>query len=191
MNRCLPWHPTVPQSRIHFFRPRLPSNSLKWLGSATFGSPILLLFGNHFPTRRDMNQSIAGDNGSAALLGGSMPKNATARLTVVPGITGTIHISNIVLNSIVLGHFLKYRHLRTPFAIYLINLLSTNFACAWLQSPAKFIVGLYNSNWTVLNSAVCTVNLYGAGVVGAGTMTSHVLITINRLWALVFPLSYK
>lgn len=108
----------------------------------------------------------------------------------LPVINMTFLFVNILLNSFVLCHFLRYKHLRTPFAMYLMNLLFTNLAMTFLQTPIKIVANLYSS-WTILNPATCTLNLYGGGVIGGGMMTSHMLITANRIWAITWPISYK
>lgn len=116
--------------------------------------------------------------------------NMTAVWSFIPTFTLVNSIVNVFLNGCVLLLFLTERHLQTPFAIYLINLLIVNLACNVMQSPVNIITTLYSS-WTVINQSVCTMYLYGTSVVSGGMMFSHALITANRIWAIAFPISYR
>lgn len=114
----------------------------------------------------------------------------TVLWSVIPIFNLTFMFVNILLNGVVLCRFIKYRHLRTPFAIYLMNLLFTDLSMSFVQTPIKIVAHVYSS-WTILNPATCTINLYGGAVIGGGIMMSHVLITANRVWAMTWPISYR
>lgn len=109
---------------------------------------------------------------------------------VIPIFNLTFMVVNIILNGVVLVHFMRYRGLRTPFSVYLINLLISNLAICFIQNPIKLIANVY-LNWTILSATTCTLNLYGGIVVGGGIMTSHALITASRVWATTWPISYR
>ncbi|XP_055349163.1 alpha-2B adrenergic receptor-like [Paramacrobiotus metropolitanus] len=95
----------------------------------------------------------------------------------------------IFLNSGVLVVFIRDKQLRTPFAMYLMNLLCANIVIAILQNPLD-IVTSYANIWYPGQKA-CTVYLYASYAISGGIMISHVLITTNRIWAICFPFSYK
>lgn len=92
-------------------------------------------------------------------------------------------------NGILLLLFIEHRALRTPFNIYLINLLIANLAYLCVQNSMDIPFNLY-STWFMGNYA-CTVYIYGSFVLEAGIMHAHQLIAINRIWAIVYPVSYR
>ncbi|OWA50759.1 hypothetical protein BV898_15265 [Hypsibius exemplaris] len=101
----------------------------------------------------------------------------------------TILLITVLANLFVLSAFVCHKSLQTPFHVYLINLLVTYLAYAVLFMPLEVITNLYTTWW--LGSAVCTYSIYGIWVFQAGMINSHLLITINRIWAVTFPHSYR
>ena len=109
---------------------------------------------------------------------------ALSAFTLVTFITGTLG------NGCLLLLFLKERILRTPFNVYLINLLIANFICVIILYPMDLMANLHSSQW-LLGDRACTLANYSTYVVAAGMFHSHMLIAVNRTWALVHPLSYR
>ncbi|OWA51130.1 hypothetical protein BV898_15627 [Hypsibius exemplaris] len=112
-----------------------------------------------------------------------------ANWTIVPVFTLVTFILGLFGNGSLLFLFFMKRPLRTPFNIYLINLLFSN--CAWtlIQYPLDLVSNLY-SEW-YLGESACTLYLYGTGILQAAVLNAHQLIAINRVWAAVAPISYR
>ena len=110
--------------------------------------------------------------------------NALSAFTLVLLITGTLGNGGLLLL------FLKDRTLRTPFNVYLINLLTANFVCVVFLYPMDLMTNLHSSHWLLGNRA-CSLYIYTTYVIEAGIFHSHALIAVNRTWALVHPLSYR
>ena len=67
--------------------------------------------------------------------------------------------------------------------------MSANVAYTMLANPLNIISYLHES-WT-LGRFLCTFHQYALWVLQGQTMHFHLLITINRIWAITFPLSYR
>ncbi|OQV25519.1 hypothetical protein BV898_00459 [Hypsibius exemplaris] len=105
-------------------------------------------------------------------------------LSLITFLTGTI------FNGTLLVVFAKDRSLRTPFSVYLVNLLLANFTCSVILYPMDFISNLHSAQWLIGNQA-CTAYLYTTCVIEAGIFHCHLLIALNRMWAVVHPISYR
>lgn len=92
-------------------------------------------------------------------------------------------------NGVTLCMFIKDNRLRTPFGVFLMFLLAANILFALLQNPLEIINNLYPKWW--LGSGWCSVYIYATYITAACSIHSHVFITCNRIWAIVFPISYK
>ena len=110
--------------------------------------------------------------------------NALSAFTLMLLITGTLGNGDLLLL------FLKDRTLRTPFNVYLINLLTANFVCVIFLYPMDLMANLHSSHW-LLGDRACSLYIYTTYVIEAGIFHSHALIAVNRTWALVHPLSYR
>ncbi|XP_055356459.1 5-hydroxytryptamine receptor 6-like [Paramacrobiotus metropolitanus] len=95
----------------------------------------------------------------------------------------------LVLNDSMLLFLVLHKTLRTGFNVYLIGLLSTNVFYGVLQYPSEILEALYMHWW--MSRGACSLSLYNLWVLDSVTKHMHVLITVNRLWALTFPLSYR
>ncbi|OQV23701.1 hypothetical protein BV898_02437 [Hypsibius exemplaris] len=107
----------------------------------------------------------------------------------VPAYYVVIASLSFLTNGAVMAIFFSNPSLRTPFNIYLINLVTANFLYACIESPADIINNLYSGWW--LGSAYCSVYQYGTYMLEAGIRVCHTLITVNRLWAVIWPHSYQ
>lgn len=94
-----------------------------------------------------------------------------------------------ICNLSILIMFGRHKNLRTPFTIYLIFLLSFNLILTVTRRPLKMFKIFYDI-WP-LGKFMCTVYNYTNWTITGCVMNSHALITINRIWALGFPLSYR
>lgn len=119
------------------------------------------------------------------------PTTSTWNWTSLPLFIMTDLCLNLILTAIVLSHFVGYRHLRTSFAVCLINLLIANSMSAVLRICPNVLANVLTKSWTALGDPICSLSLYGNSTIGGGIMMSHALITANRIWALFAPLSYR
>ncbi|OWA52940.1 hypothetical protein BV898_17382 [Hypsibius exemplaris] len=92
-------------------------------------------------------------------------------------------------NATVLGAFLCRQSLRTPFNLYLINLLSANILRVVLETTPELLNHLYSGWW--LGDGYCSVLVFGLYFTDAGVQNCHILIAINRIWAVCWPYSYR
>ena len=101
-----------------------------------------------------------------------------------------ILVAGILLaNSAVLTAFLRHPNLRTPFNFYLISLLSADIAQSIFDLPFM-VMSQFISVWP-LGRAACSFSLYAKWVFSAVVRNTHCLISLNRLWALFLPISYR
>lgn len=98
-------------------------------------------------------------------------------------------IATIVLDGVVLALLLRAESRRRPFTIYLICLLGTNMVYAVIQNPLDILHDIRPGWW--LGKSACTTYLYSNYVFASCVVHSHVLITINRIWAVTFPIHYR
>ncbi|XP_055335720.1 tyramine receptor 1-like [Paramacrobiotus metropolitanus] len=105
------------------------------------------------------------------------------------GISLILCITGLGFNGILVLTFLVNRHLWSPFNIYLFNLLFANLVYFSTESGFDIVANLYEVWW--LNSACCTVYMYGWWVVSLVQLTTHPLIATNRIWALWAPINYR
>lgn len=111
--------------------------------------------------------------------------------TYVPVLSSIITVAGIITNGPVLLVIVKnHSTLLTPFNIYLVNLLIGNLLNLFLFFPLNVIHLAYGDHWW-LGFSACTLYLYGLLVLNASMGHCHLLITVNRLWAVSFPISYR
>ncbi|XP_055348021.1 uncharacterized protein LOC129595132 [Paramacrobiotus metropolitanus] len=102
-------------------------------------------------------------------------------------VTLTLSINAIVLAAF----FLNDRLIHNPFMIYLINLLLNNMVYGLLANIMNILVSLHGDSYHWMDKSVCGLYLY-ANYTGVGiVMNCHALVTLNRIWAIVFPVSYR
>lgn len=101
-----------------------------------------------------------------------------------------IFCTTVVLNVTVLVILCKDNMtLNRPFSVYQIFLLSLNLVYAIVQNPLDILNSIFPVWW--LGSPACSTYLYATYVIAACVIHSHVLITLNRLWAVAFPIHYR
>lgn len=97
--------------------------------------------------------------------------------------------ATILLDGVVLVLLLRKESRRRPFSVYLMCLLGTNMIYAIIQNPLDILHDVYPGWW--LGTSACTTYLYTNYVLASCVVHSHVLITINRIWAVTFPIHYR
>lgn len=73
--------------------------------------------------------------------------------------------------------------------MYLLNLVVANLSFILLENVLELTVDIYSTWWT--GSAACFIYLYGQYVASAGITHAHINITLNRIWAISLPVSYR
>lgn len=99
------------------------------------------------------------------------------------------HIILVLLNGFVLSIYVYKKSLRTPFTIYIVALLSSNIFYALARNLLDIINGVYGVWWTGERS--CDLYSYANWIAYTFPIHSHILISINRIWAISFPISYS
>lgn len=84
---------------------------------------------------------------------------------------------------------IREKNLHTPFNVYIVNLLISDFLWFAFLNPLDIINSLY-SNW-ILSGNACTFYICFLWIIGTGQPFCHVLISANRFWAVTFINSYK
>ncbi|XP_055352478.1 proteinase-activated receptor 3-like [Paramacrobiotus metropolitanus] len=110
-----------------------------------------------------------------------------------PAISTTIvFILSVSANILVLYLFYRISNLtKKPFNVFMLNLIITDFIyCVW-ENAFDIGINFYPGYWKTRNSAICSVYIYSNYLLQAATCNAHLLITLNRLWAILFPHSYK
>ena len=113
----------------------------------------------------------------------------TVRWSAVPAAELAITVITIIGNGLTLVTFVCNRRLLTPFNIYVVNLLITNLLNALLLNSLDIVNDLF-PRWP-LSFAHCTFFNYCVFALGAGMHFSHTLITLDRLWSVLLPVSYR
>ncbi|GAV06035.1 hypothetical protein RvY_16074 [Ramazzottius varieornatus] len=108
--------------------------------------------------------------------------------TAMPICYLVIMIIATISNGVVLYVFARHPHLRTAFNVYIINLSMANLIETFMMMPLNIATYLRSHWW--LGSTACSVFIYGLSL-QAVAINSHLLITINRMWAVSAPVSYR
>ncbi|XP_055344504.1 histamine H1 receptor-like [Paramacrobiotus metropolitanus] len=97
--------------------------------------------------------------------------------------------ASVGLNAgVVIYHILRPKYI-TPFTTYLLALYIGNLVFLFTTWPLS-ILRDWMGYWT-LGSPLCIFSLYISKVFSAVTVSLHVLIAINRWWAIKYPISYR
>lgn len=118
-----------------------------------------------------------------------VPEDQQLKWTVTPVAEVVTSVLSFSFNGLVLLVFLVHKHLRTPFTLYIMGTLSYNCIFALLNNPFDIITAV-SPNW-LLSKLACDFYCYTGWVLSGVVINSHLLITVNRIWAITFPISYK
>lgn len=95
-----------------------------------------------------------------------------------------------VFNGLTLLLFLTHPTLRRrSFSIFLMYLLTSNMLHVSIQSSLSIVDFKYSYWW--LGQTLCIVYYYANNVLTSAPMITHLLISLNRIWAVTFPLSHR
>ncbi|XP_055352479.1 5-hydroxytryptamine receptor 1D-like [Paramacrobiotus metropolitanus] len=131
-------------------------------------------------------------NNTSSLLGLNIsnPEELSANFSAIS--TTVVFILSITAIILVLYLFYRVDNLsKKPFNVFMLNLIITDFVyCIW-ENAFDIGIDFLPSYWKTRNSVICSVYLYSNYTLQAATCNAHMLITLNRLWAILFPHSYK
>ncbi|XP_055357539.1 high-affinity lysophosphatidic acid receptor-like [Paramacrobiotus metropolitanus] len=77
----------------------------------------------------------------------------------------------------------------SSFNVYIITLFTSNLLYAAVDGPVK-ILTMAATGWR-LGRSFCTLSLYAIYVLAPMTLHTHLLISLNRAWALFWPIGYR
>ncbi|XP_055336550.1 visual pigment-like receptor peropsin [Paramacrobiotus metropolitanus] len=123
-----------------------------------------------------------------AMLGTTNASNTTGDKLTTSWLMGT-STTTLLTNCGVLLLFLRDKSLRTPFNVYIIALLATNVVYTGTTATLKILQYSHGAWW--MGIPACTMNLYFVYIFGSYAVHLHLLITLNRTWALFWPVSYR
>jgi 7 transmembrane receptor (rhodopsin family) len=102
---------------------------------------------------------------------------------------GVLIFTTIVANLLVMASFLFEPRLRLPFNYYVLNLAVSDFLVGAVGMPHYAIYTYYN--YWPLSYAQCSFWMFFDYVGPAASLWGLLTISLDRLWAVTFPLSYK
>ncbi|OQV12900.1 hypothetical protein BV898_12822 [Hypsibius exemplaris] len=97
--------------------------------------------------------------------------------------------ASVLFNGLLIFVYLTHAHLRTAFNVYVVNIATTEFLLALTAMPGTFIVNYYIT-WPY-DGLACTFFAYFKLILSTAVRYGHVLVTVNRLWAVTFPMHYR
>lgn len=109
--------------------------------------------------------------------------------SAVAWIMTAVFFLTLIFNGMLIIAYCKYRFLRTPFGVYTISLSCGDFLQTLILGPHNVITFL-RIPWP-LGKFICGVVFYSAWAVVGFSLNVHLLICMNRLWAVTFPNSYR
>lgn len=105
------------------------------------------------------------------------------------GYLGFSIAATVFFNGLMVYVYFKHSSLRTSFNAYITNLCITEILNACTGMAGSFLRILYG-RWP-LNYGSCIVFNYCADVFGSALRYCHILVAMNRLWAVTFPTHFK
>lgn len=100
-----------------------------------------------------------------------------------------ITILLLILNGGVAAIYLLVKELHTSFAVYIVTLLISNIAFGVGKNSLDVASGLYGQWW--MGPHLCGWYQYIVWVVGAVPINAHLMIAVNRVWAISWPTPYR
>ena len=98
-------------------------------------------------------------------------------------------VGTLLTNAVVLAAFIKHSTLRTSFNTYLISLILAVLGQALFDLPF-LVMSQFVPVWP-LGHISCNFYMYSKWIFSAAVRNTHAMISLNRIWALFWPLSYR
>ncbi|GAV03690.1 hypothetical protein RvY_14080 [Ramazzottius varieornatus] len=110
-------------------------------------------------------------------------------LTLPAGVAFFAIVAGGILSVGQLIVFVKRRSLGNPFGVYLINLLAIDTILVFVHGPFN-LIDRYGSSW-YLGLQACIFWGHVSFTYQNLVIVAHFLIALNRVWAVLFPFSYR
>ena len=123
---------------------------------------------------------------NTSILNRTLTNSAEDPNWVLASVEILISICVIVSNGFVLFILIADRSHFTPFKVYIFNLMLVNVLVECVQLTADMSVDMQYPT-----AKFCFVVLYEVYNAGAVQLQAHFLITVNRVWAVIHPISYR
>lgn len=146
------------------------------MNNHTIAAALVLMFHN--------DTASSGDGFVGALSSSLVRFNAALRYIIL-----ALALTILTANSIVLAAFVKHRCLRTPFNVYLISLIGAGIGQSLFDLPF-LVMSEFIPVWP-LGEIGCNFYMYAKWIFPAAVRNTHSMISLNRVWALFWPLSYR
>lgn len=98
-------------------------------------------------------------------------------------------VSTVIFNGLMVLFYSTNASLRVPFNTVVINLCVAEVLLGIFAMSGNFF-GSYYGYWP-FNADYCSVVSGGNQILSSAVRYGHVLISMNRLWAVTFPMSYR
>ena len=115
--------------------------------------------------------------------------NYNALNTVTSWFTVFTILATLFTNGLIVVVYCMHNQLRTPFNVYIVNIALTENLLALTAMPGTFILSWYD--YWPFSSILCTLFIYCKQILGVSVRYGHVLVALNRLWAVTFPVHYR
>ena len=146
------------------------------------------LLNSSFPTYRTVHDPIEPQHDYSFV--GNGTANANSSWTFRSYFNLVTKVLAMITNSTLVYLFIRYRSVRTPFNVYAVSLCLANLAYLLLFYPTS----MYNE-WRSSSSRpsqfLCVFHRFTVHGFSPVIAHSHFLIAVNRLWAVVAPISYR
>ncbi|OQV12737.1 hypothetical protein BV898_13057 [Hypsibius exemplaris] len=131
--------------------------------------------------------SLVKGNGTFAVNVTSIPPNFMR--TIMSWFTIFTIVATLVTNGFIIVVYITRGHLRTAFNAYIFNIALTEALTAILAMPGIFVLSFYG--YWPYSPILCSAFTFVKQHLGSGVRYGHVLVTVNRMWAVTFPLDYR
>ncbi|XP_055348966.1 octopamine receptor beta-2R-like [Paramacrobiotus metropolitanus] len=115
--------------------------------------------------------------------------NVPLAFEILNGFLGFSIIASVLLNGIIVVTYFYHSHLQNGFTALIASLCLSEVFLAAFGMTGIFMRGLYG--YFPLSPAACSFFLYCNDVFGSCVRYGHILIALNRLWAVTYPAHYR
>ncbi|OWA52102.1 hypothetical protein BV898_16564 [Hypsibius exemplaris] len=98
-------------------------------------------------------------------------------------------IATLITNGLIVAVYATRQHLRTPFNAYIVNIAATEILLALAAMPGKLVLS-FTGYWPY-SALLCSAFTVSQQIFSSGLRYAHFLVTVNRVWAVTYPLRYR
>ncbi|XP_055333959.1 5-hydroxytryptamine receptor 1B-like [Paramacrobiotus metropolitanus] len=120
-------------------------------------------------------------------------ESEATQLICVAYIAAPALIFEVIYAVIIVYVLLSAKRLRTPFCMYLVNILLSGIANSMLRCAVQWhiIATGFASDQSAFSVFWCAAEIFSDWIVGPLSVTAHIPFAVSRAWAVTFPLSYR